>query len=226
MAYRRPLHVLMTAMCCAVLLAAGAVACGSGGTTSSSTTSAAEAQSGQTDEALSAPPPESTGAEQPQSQQNQPAVELAALPVGGSEEFDSSSPKCVFVSWTGDPLPKGVKFQITDVVVTGDFRTVGGGSCEDPCPAHIFAADTGHCNANVAWTKPPGSDGLQGALGLRGECVAPDAVTCNRERGDVDQQAQGKLVQLTALPSEQPPSSSSSSEANQSGAESSSGSSG
>jgi hypothetical protein len=87
MANRRPLHVLMTAIC-GVLLAAGAAACSSGGSSSSSTTSAAAAQS---EEALSAPPPESTGAEQPQNQQNQPAVELAALPVGGSEGLTAAA---------------------------------------------------------------------------------------------------------------------------------------
>ena len=223
MANRRPLHVLMTAMC-GVLLAAGAAACSSGGTSSSSTTSAAAAQS---EEALSAPPPESTGAEQPQSQQNQPAVELAALPVGGSEAFDSSSPKCVFVSWTGDPLPDGVKFQITEVVVTGDFEAVdGGGGCQDPCPGNTFATDSGKCNAKVAWKKPPGSDGLHGALGLRGPCVAPDAVTCQQVQGAVNQQGQVQQVQLSASPVESPPSSSSSSDENQSSAESSSGSSG
>jgi hypothetical protein len=226
MANRRPLHVLMTAMC-GVLLAAGAAACSSGGTSSSSTTSAAAAQSEQTEEALPAPPPESTGAEQPQSQQNQPAVELAALPVGGSEGFDSPSPKCVFVSWTGDPLPNGVKFQITEVVVTGDFEAVdGGGGCQDPCPGNTFATDSGKCNAKVAWTKPPGSDGLHGALGLRGQCVAPDAVTCQQVQGAVNQQGQVQQVQLSASPVESPPSSSSSSDANQSSAESSSGSSG
>jgi hypothetical protein len=208
----------MTAIC-GVLLAAGAAACSSGGSSSST----AAAQSEQTEEA----PPESTGAEQPQSQQNQPAVELAALPVGGSEEFDSSSPKCVFVSWTGDPLPDGVKFQITEVVVTGDFEAVGGGGgCQDPCPGNTFATDSGKCNAKVAWKKPPGSDGLHGALGLRGQCVAPDAVTCQQVQSAVNQQGQAQQVQLSASPVESPPSSSSSSEANQFSAESSSGSSG
>lgn len=226
MANRRPLHVLMTAMC-GVLLAAGAAACSSGGTSSSSTTSAAAVESQQTEESLPPPPPESTGAEQPQSQQNQPSVTLAALPVGGSEAFDSPSPKCVFVSWTGDPLPDGVKFQITEVVVTGDFEAVdGGGGCQDPCPGNTFATDSGKCNAKVAWNKPPGSDGLHGALGLRGQCVAPDAVTCQQVLGAVNQQGQVQQVQLSASPVESPPSSSSSSDANDSSAESSSGSSG
>ena len=231
MAHRRPLHVLMTAMC-SVLLAAGAAACSSGGTSSSSTTSAAAAQSDQTEEALPAPPPESTGAEQPQSRQNQPAVELAALPVGGAEDFDSSSPKCVSVSWTGQqPLPDGVRFRITKVVIdptkpadiARDFQVVGG-SCNEPCFGHIFVPGSGQCEANVAWTRPPGSQGLQGELGLLGECIAPDAETCHQAE-DILGKGPAQNVQLTASPVEPAPENSSSSEAGQSGAESSSGSS-
>src|SRR6476620_10874556 len=125
MTRRRPLNLVMTAICGVVL--AGAAACSSGGTSASSTTSAAAVESQQTEDSLPPPPPESTGAEQPQSQQNQPSVQLAALPVGGNEEvFENSKPKCIFVSWTGDPLPDGVQFQIKDVVVTGGFTAVDG----------------------------------------------------------------------------------------------------
>jgi hypothetical protein len=221
MTRRRPLNLVMTAICGVVL--AGAAACSSGGTSASSTTSAAAVESQQTEDSLPPPPPESTGAEQPQSQQNQPSVQLAALPVGGDGSVDSS-PVCLSVSWTGDPPPDGVQFRIKEVSVHGDFVAVdGGGGCNDPCPDHLFTSG-GHCKAHIAWTKPPGSDGLQGTLGFFGECVAPDAVTCQRVQGGVDAQGQAQLIHLIAQPSEQ--SSSSSSEESQSSAESSSGSSG
>ena len=233
MALRRPLNLVMSAMC-GVLLVAGAAACGSGGTTTSGGTTDTAVQSDQTEESQAAPPAESTGAEQPQSQQNQPAVELAALPVGGAEDFDSSSPKCVSVSWTGQqPLPDGVRFRITKVVIdptkpadiARDFQVVGG-SCNDPCFGHIFVPGSGQCEANVAWTRPPGSQGLQGELGLLGECIAPDAETCHKAE-DILGKGSAQNVQLSALPVEPAPSSSSSSsEEGQSSVESSSGSSG
>jgi hypothetical protein len=231
MTRRRPLNLVMTAIC-GVLLA-GAAACSSGGTSASSTTSAAPVESQQTEDSLPPPAPESTGAEQPQSQQNQPSVTLAALPVGGAEDFDSSSPKCVSVSWTGQqPLPNGVRFRITKVVIdptkpadtARDFQVVGG-SCNDPCFGHIFVPGSGQCQANVAWTRPPGSQGLQGELGLLGECIAPDAETCHRAE-DILGKGPPQNVQLSAQPVEPAPASSSSSEESQSSAESSSGSSG
>jgi hypothetical protein len=230
MTRRRPLNLVMTAIC-GVLLA-GAAACSSGGTSASSTTSTPAVESQQTEDSLPPPPPESTGAEQPQSQQNQPSVTLAALPVGGAEDFDSSSPKCVSVSWTGQqPLPDGVRFRISKVVIdptkpadiARDFQVVGG-SCNDPCFGHIFVPGSGQCEANVAWTRPPGSQGLQGELGLLGECIAPDAETCHRAE-DILGKGPAQNVQLSAQPVEPAPASSSSSETSQSGVENSSGSS-
>jgi hypothetical protein len=125
-------------------------------------------------------------------------------------------------------LPNGVQFRIKKVVVTGDFMAVdGGGGCDDPCPDLIFGPDSGQqCNAKVVWVKPKESRDLEGKLGLRGACVAPDAVTCNQVLGTVDQQAQGQLVDLFASAPEPAPESSSPSEEGQSSVESSSGSSG
>ena len=221
MTRRRPLNLVMTAIC-GVLLA-GAAACSSGGTSASSTTSAAAVESQQTEDSLPPPPPESTGAEQPQGQQNQPSVTLAALPVGGAEDFDSSGPKCVSVSWTGQqPLPDGVRFRIAEIHIDRDFQVVAGGSCNDPCIGHVFVPGTGQCQANVAWTRPPGPEGLQGALSLVGECIAPDAQTCQQAK-DILDKGPVQTVSLSAPPGE---SSSSSPEESQSSAESSSGSSG
>jgi hypothetical protein len=215
----------MTAMC-GVLLAAGAAACSSGGTSSSSTTSATAAQS---EEALSAPPPESTGAEQPQSQQNQPSVTLAALPVGGNGEvFEDSNPKCVSVNLTGLTLPDSVRIKITMVLIakntdtdTADFALVGdGGGCPDnPCPGYIFTSGNGPCNANIAPVKPSSPRFLDGAVYLSGDCIAPDEVTCQQVK-DAVAKASGARVSLSSHFFES--SSASSSEASQSGAENSS----
>ena len=221
MTRRRPLYLVMTAIC-GVLLA-GATACGSGGSSASGMTSAAAVESQQTEESsLPPPPPESTGAEQPQSRQNQPSVQLAALPVGGSEEFDSPEPKCVSVSWTGQqPLPEGVRFRINQVVIDHDFQVVGG-SCNNPCVGHTFVPGSGQCEANVAWSSPPGPQGLTGDLGLVGECIAPGPEAC-QQAIDVLAKGPAQTVSLSAPPVE---SSSSSSQESQSSAESSSGSSG
>jgi hypothetical protein len=149
-------------------------------------------------------------------------VQLAALPVGGSEEFDSPGSKCVSVNWTGQqPLPNGVRFRINQVVIDHDFQVVGG-SCNDPCVGHIFVPGSGQCEANVAWAHPPGPQGLQGDLGLVGECIAPDPQTC-QQAIDVLAKGPAQTVSLSAPPVEP---GSSSSEASQSSAESSSGSSG
>jgi hypothetical protein len=230
MTRRRPLNLVMTAIC-GVLLA-GAAACSSGGTSASSTTSAAPVESQQTEDSLPPPAPESTGAEQPQSQQNQPSVTLAALPVGGKTDFTDST-MCVNVNLS-KPLPDGVQVQITIIKVSDGFRVVGDGSgCDHPCPGQIFGPDSGNCNAKVALISPPGSDGLTGSLSLGGICVAPDVVACQRVKGAVEKQGTDNLVELTAVQQASPPSSSSSSDENsssseesQSSAESSSGSSG
>ena len=222
MTLRRPLYLVMTAIC-GVLLA-GAAACSSGGTSTSSTTSAAAVESQQTEEALPPPSAEATGAERPQSRTNQPSVTLAALPVGGSEEFNDSKPKCVSVNWTGQQqLPDGLRFRITQVVIDHDFQVVGGGSCNDPCVGHIFVPGSGQCEANVAWANPPGPQGLQGDLGLIGECIAPNADTC-QQAADLLAKGPAQTVALSAPPTEG--ANPSSSEESQSSAEGSSGSSG
>jgi hypothetical protein len=227
MTRRRPLNLVMTAIC-GVLLA-GAAACSSGGTSASSTTSAAAVESQQTEDSLPPPPPESTGAEQPQSQQNQPSVTLAALPVGGNgKDFEDSNPKCVLVNLTGLTLPDSVRIKITMVLIaenpdtkTADFAVVGdGGGCPDnPCPGYIFTSGNGPCDANIAPVKPSSPRFLDGAVYLSGDCIAPDEVTCRRVKDAVDK-ASGARVGLTSHFFES--SSASSSEASQSGAENSS----
>ena len=191
MAERRPLHVFVIAIC-GVLIAAGAAACSSGGSSTSSTTSAAAGESQQTEEALPPPPAESTGAEQPQNQQNQPSVTLASLPVGGSGP--SQNPDCVQVSWSDPAFRDGVKIVITDVDVEGDFKEQGT-SCQTPCRGYVFTSDQGSCQVRVGYDIPESPRDLSGTIGLSGNCVAPDDATCQKVEEDI-KNAPGHLVHL------------------------------
>lgn len=183
-----------------VLVIAGISACGGGGSPSAATTAsvaAAEEPAPSAQEAAPAPQEETTGPEQPQAQQNQPAVQLASLPVGGSTEFDHS-PECVPVSWSGTPLGDGVKFRITDVDLRGDFQAASADGCQDPCQGYVFVSGNGPCQANVAWVQPKTARDLVGSLGLRGQCIAPDAATCAHAVGVADGEAKSQRVQLSA----------------------------
>jgi hypothetical protein len=193
MALRRPLNLVMSAMC-GVLLAAGAVACGSGSGSTSSTTANSSSQAGDESSATSeaAPPPEQTNPEQPQAPQRKPGVELASLPVGGSGP--SQNPDCVEVRWSDPAFRDGVKIVITGVDVKGDFTEVGT-SCQTPCRNYIFSSDQGVCQVGVGYAIPQQPRELNGTVGLLGNCVAPDDATCQKVKDDVANAA-GHLVQL------------------------------
>ena len=190
MTLRRPLYLVMTAIC-GVLLA-GAAACSSGGTSTSSTTSAAAVQAEGTEESLAPPPAESTGAEQPQSQQNQPSVTLASLPVGGGGP--SQNPDCVDVRWSDPAFRDGVKIVITDVLVKGDFEEQGT-SCQTPCRNYVFNSGEGSCQVRVGYAIPNPPHDLEGTVELSGNCVAPDDATCQKVKEDVAN-APGHVVHL------------------------------
>src|SRR6185437_471939 len=190
MTRRRPLNLVMTAIC-GVLLA-GAAACSSGGTSASSTATSAAVESQQTEDSLPPPPPESTGPEQPQSQQNQLSVEVASLPVGGSGP--SQNPDCVDVGWSDPAFRDGVKIVITGVFVKGDFKEQGT-SCETPCRNYVFSSDQGSCQVRVGYDVPQPPRDLKGTVELGGDCVAPDDATCQKVKEDV-KNAPGHVVQL------------------------------
>jgi hypothetical protein len=198
MAGRRLRLVLVVAS--GLVVIAGVSACGGGGSSSSSTTSAvaaAEQPAPSAQEGAPAPAQEGTGPEQPQAQQNQPSVQLASLPVGGSTDL-KQSPECVPVGWSGTPLGDGVKFRIVKVVVDGDFKAVDGGGCQDPCEDHQFVSGGGSCQANVAWVRSNNAGTLSGTLGLVGQCIAPDAATCAHAESVAEGEAQTQHVTLSA----------------------------
>lgn len=198
----------------AALAAAGGVllvataACGSGNAGGNTGGSAGGGSAGPTTDSstipsteIQAPPPspEGTGAEPPQTRRNQPAVELAALPVGGSSDLDHS-PSCVEVNWSGQPVPHGVAFRVTVVDVEGDFREFSGGSCQDPCRGYLFTTGNGPCQVGVSWTAPDRPGDLKGTIALGGLCVEPDHSTCQQVTGAVSADAKGQVVTLSAPP--------------------------
>jgi hypothetical protein len=200
----------------AALAAAGGVllvataACGSGnagGSTGGSGSAGGESAGPSTGSStipsaeIQAPPPspEGTGVEPPQTRRNQPAVELAALPVGGSSDLDHS-PSCVEVNWSGQPVPHGVAVRVTVVDVEGDFREFRGGSCQDPCRGYLFTTGNGPCQVGVSWTPPDQTRELKGTVALGGQCVEPDPATCHQVSGAVSADAKGQVVTLSAPP--------------------------
>jgi hypothetical protein len=196
MAERRPLHVLVTALC-GVLIAAGAAAC-SGGSGSSSATTASSGADAATSEA--APAPEQTNPEQPQPPQGKPGVEVVSLPVGGGGP--SQNPDCVDVRWSDPAFRDGVKIVISDVRVTGDFEEQGT-SCDTPCRNYVFSSDQGSCQVRVGYAIPQTPRDLNGTVELGGNCVAPDDATCQKVKEDVAN-APGHVVHLGVSADELP----------------------
>jgi len=196
MAERRPLHVLVTALC-GVLIAAGAAAC-SGGSGSSSATTASSGADAATSEA--APAPEQTNPEQPQPPQGKPGVEVVSLPVGGGGP--SQNPDCIDVRWSDPAFRDGVKIVISDVRVTGDFEEQGT-SCDTPCRNYVFSSDQGSCQVRVGYAIPQTPRDLNGTVELGGNCVAPDDATCQKVKEDVAN-APGHVVHLGVSADELP----------------------
>jgi len=200
MAYRRPLHAIITAMC-GVLITAGAAACSGGSGSSSATTASSGSQAG-ADAATSeaAPAPEQTNPEQPQPPQGKPGVEVVSLPVGGGGP--SQNPDCVDVRWSDPAFRDGVKIVISDVRVTGDFEEQGT-SCDTPCRNYVFSSDQGSCQVRVGYAIPQTPRDLNGTVELGGNCVAPDDATCQKVKEDVAN-APGHVVHLGVSADELP----------------------
>lgn len=204
MTRRRPLNLVMTAIC-GVLLA-GAAACSSGGTSASSSASTASsgsqagADAATSEAAPPAPAPEQTNPEQPQPPQGKPGVEVVSLPVGGGGP--SQNPDCVDVRWSDPAFRDGVKIVISDVRVTGDFEEQGT-SCDTPCRNYVFSSDQGSCQVRVGYAIPQTPRDLNGTVELGGNCVAPDDATCEKVKEDVAN-APGHVVHLGVSADELP----------------------
>jgi hypothetical protein len=104
--------------------------------------------------ATPAPPVvEGTGPEQPAPPANdQPAIQLAKLPVGSNGKGSSRSQEieqCVGVSWLGQPIPGGVSVRVTDI----GFSSASAFSTDSDldCPGrscHSFTFDSRHDTAD------------------------------------------------------------------------------
>ena len=123
-----------------------------------------------------------------------PAVELAALPVGGSGSLSSSSPKCVDVSWSGQALRDGVQ----DPDHRGRrHRRFRGSRRRRRLPGPMPRQHVRHgqrkvqCQGRLEETARHRDD-LHGRAGLaRRQCVAPDAVTCQQVQSAVNATGSG-----------------------------------
>jgi hypothetical protein len=107
----------------------------SGGSPPEDSTASVE-PSGETEATFADPSAESTGPEPPQPTRDQPAIQIASLPVGGSVDADGTS-QCADVNWLGKkPLPDGVTVSVTSVGLDppGVFRLAQEACGSDPGP--------------------------------------------------------------------------------------------
>lgn len=116
------------------------------------------------------------------------SVELPGLPIGGSQiEFSQPSRQCADVSLTGDPLPNGVRVQITRFAVPPQF-SVSSEPCGSapPCLGAELTADSG-CQVTVIWSGEQLAEGDFASL-----AVSSAVATCD------DQEECAKAVSIVA----------------------------
>jgi hypothetical protein len=108
-----------------------------------------------------------------QAQNNQVAVRVPQLPIGGDEDDQGDDEQCVSVSYLGadrNPIPTGVSISITGASFAPPLLELGGSACssgETPCLAAGFAftagntgSESGTCFVAVRATgaRPAGDD--------------------------------------------------------------------
>jgi hypothetical protein len=186
---------------------AGASGSASGATSGSTSDSSESSTSSQPTDLNSTPSAEGSGPEQPQSQQNRPAVEVVGLPVGGGGDPNGAAQQCVGVSWISNTaLPSGFAITVTDIHVTEPFVLVGDCAAKShpSCLHFVFdATNTAQggtqCEVGIQW-DPQSKVTDDAAVSLRGElnCSAGTNQACAQLKTAVDGQA--KTISVTPPP--------------------------
>lgn len=190
----RPPRTVLRALL-ALLVAVALAACGSSGggeDAGADTSSESSSESSESSEPAPEPepPPEETDPTTGSSSgQDNPAISVARLPVGGGAPGPHNgdpSLQCAEVSWIVDndgEIPQGVAVEITEVLYTpeGVFETVdeGCGTPQPNCVGYVFRAADQRCDllVRVVGTVPDGVSPRVGFAGLV-YCPPDDAPSC------------------------------------------------
>jgi hypothetical protein len=179
----------LLAVTLATLLAALLAGCaggggggGGGGGASDSSTGGSSQTSGDT-ETFEDPDPEPTTPEtsDESSSDDNPAISVARLPVGGDSDDDPSDTRlqCAHVSWIASDdgqIPRGTGVEITGVLFDPEaFQAVGDGcGSERPsCLHHVFRSSALQCDVAVRATGDVAQD-ANPSLGFAGLVFCPD----------------------------------------------------
>jgi len=210
------------ALALALVTGAAAAACGPSGTddgstgsgTTSSSTSSSSSTSGQTDdpdpttEDPDPTTPPTTGGN------DNPAIVLARLPVGGSSDRDEADParQCAHVSWIVDPdgrgdIPRGTAVEITRPLFTprDAFRVApdGCGTERPNCVGYVFRTDEQACDLAVQVVSPVPA-GVSPRVGFSGLVYCPrnSSQSCRDFVAAMADQQQITVELLVPLPPE------------------------
>ncbi|WP_326834585.1 hypothetical protein VSH64_06615 [Amycolatopsis rhabdoformis] len=147
MSFRHRFSVFVGA---AVLVAA---ACGNPGAGSDD---AGSTQSGDSSEVTTTgnPPTEGTGSETARSSERGPSVQLAGLPIGGSND-ERGKDDCISVSLLTTP-PEGVRVVVAEIHAGPAGQVRAGGQCGDypACAAFTFSSQAPVCSVALTWLAP------------------------------------------------------------------------
>jgi hypothetical protein len=210
----RPLRALLSVL--VALTMAACVSSGGGGGEGPGTDppTSQEPTSEETSEPDPDPEPEDPDATTPESPggNDNPAISVARLPVGGGSELREDDPtlQCAEVSWIVDndgEIPRGTAVELTRVLFTpAVFRVVsdGCGTAQPNCVGFIFRAAAQRCDllVRLVGTIP---EGTGPSVGFAGNVYCPrnDSESCRRFVEALGDQRQIS-VQLTVPPQPEP----------------------
>ncbi|MGW4487224.1 hypothetical protein ACWEOE_25680 [Amycolatopsis sp. NPDC004368] len=134
----------------ALLVLAGA--CGSPGAGSGTDSAQPSATSDVT--TTGEPRTEDTGTESPRPSDGGNSLQLAGLPIGGSND-ERGKDDCINVSLLNTP-PDGVRVLVAEVHAGPGDQVSAGGKCDGnpACPAYTFSSRDTACSVALTWLKP------------------------------------------------------------------------
>ena len=198
----------------ALLLAFTVAACaGPGGASGSGSDSSTSGESSSEPAPEPEPTPEDTDPTTAASSSNDnPAISVARLPVGGGSQLSEDDPtlQCAEVSWIVDnngEIPRGLAVEITAPLFTPKvFQVVRGGcgTSQPNCVGYIFRSAAQRCDllVRLVGTIPENTSPSVGFAGLV-YCPHNDSTTCRQFVAALGDQQQIS-VQLTVPPLPEP----------------------
>ncbi|MEU4667767.1 hypothetical protein AB0F91_07330 [Amycolatopsis sp. NPDC023774] len=164
----------------AVFLVLVTACTGSGGSGSGASDETAQSEVTTTGD----PSVEGTGTETPRSTEKSGSIQVAGLPIGGSNNATDKD-DCISVSLLNTP-PDGVRVVVTEIHVDSADEVTAGGRCGgDPtCVSFTFTAQARACSIALTWLKP--GDGAVLAMGGHLECDRSGCDGYRLEKNKID----------------------------------------